>query len=329
MPGGQRFENGDGLYGRRRCHPLVRSAVILDLPFEDGADDHGDRVVAAMLNAAGLQMQDLACPRPHEVRDDDKAGGIQHVDHVREVTDCADRVRTLGLVESCLLQCSRRRVGTGVDAATALAGQGHRFGVDLPCPQDAGCTVGDEVDGPLDQGDGDIVRGMWPAPGVSLAHAGDLAVAASRKGIELQPVTEVIAKAVEVGEQVEVLLHGRRGQRGPRDAGPLRERALELQQRRGVEIGKARETRLIHPTHQFAQVLKVASHGTCAQRQPGTQRATADERDKLPAALQQRRIPVVGETPPAGECEVPAQSNGSGLFERVGRLEEPDRVLPS
>jgi len=37
MPGGERLENGDGLHGRWRCHPLVGSTVILGLALEDGA----------------------------------------------------------------------------------------------------------------------------------------------------------------------------------------------------------------------------------------------------------------------------------------------------
>ena len=54
LPGHHMALLGDGLYGRRRCHPLVWPAVILDLLLEDGTQDYGDRVVAAMLNAADL-----------------------------------------------------------------------------------------------------------------------------------------------------------------------------------------------------------------------------------------------------------------------------------
>ena len=43
------------------------SSMVFGLALEDGADDHGDRVVvtvAATLNATGLQMQDLAALGP-------------------------------------------------------------------------------------------------------------------------------------------------------------------------------------------------------------------------------------------------------------------------
>jgi hypothetical protein len=67
----------------------VRNTVEIGLMLEDGADDDGEHVsgaaVAALLNAAGLQMQDLAHPRPHEVGDDDEAGGVEHIDPEREL----------------------------------------------------------------------------------------------------------------------------------------------------------------------------------------------------------------------------------------------------
>ena len=115
----------------------------------------------------------------------------------------------------------------------------------------------------------------------------------------------------------------------PPDAGTLLEPALEGQQRRGVEAGKARDTRLIHPAHQLTQVLEIVGSGPCTLRQPRTQRAAADQGDEPPAALQQRRVPLVGETPPVGEREAPANAYRFRFFQRGGRLEDPERIVPS
>ncbi|MDO9166842.1 MAG: hypothetical protein Q7U13_12115 [Rhodoferax sp.] len=63
--------------------------MVVGLTFEDGADDHGDSVigvaVAALLYAAGLQMQDFADPRPHQVGYDGEAGSVEHIDPDREL----------------------------------------------------------------------------------------------------------------------------------------------------------------------------------------------------------------------------------------------------
>ena len=333
MPGRQGFKNGDSGDRRGRRNPLVRPPGVFGLMLEDGADDHGDLVVGhgagTTLHAASLKIQDLAQPRPDEVGDDDKACRVEHVDRQRKVVDRQDWPRLTRHLDACVLQRARCRVRAGIDEATTLVGCRRGRRVDVPGLQDRGCTVAHQADGALDQRYRHGLRGIRPAADVRVAHAGDLTVAAAGERVDAQSVVELVAKAMEVGEQVEILLHRRGGECITPRSGALGERALKPQQCRRVEIGEAREAGLIHPAHKLAQVHEVAGRRACALRQAGAQRAAADKRDELLAAVQQPCIPRFHEDVTAGEFETPVDSHRLGFFESVRRLEDPDRVVPT
>src|SRR5580658_1479289 len=85
------FEYRNGVHGRRRRDPLVAAAVVSGLALEDRTHDHGKALIAGRLwgrkrlHAARLQMENLACPRPNEIDDDDEARRVEHVEKVREI----------------------------------------------------------------------------------------------------------------------------------------------------------------------------------------------------------------------------------------------------
>ena len=221
--------------------PPMRAAVVLALLLENGADDdgHGIGVRLVRLDAAGFQEQDFTGSCADEIRDDNEAGRVEHIDRERYVCNRCQGLISPGYLESGPLQFARCFNPAGLAAYSALLGRCHGIGVDLSRFQNVSGPVGDEVDGLLYERHGNFVRRVRPPAYFSVAHARDIANGAPGKRVELQSIADLIAQTIEIREQVQILLHRRFGEPIAGGASAFRDRAVKLPHRGGVEIGKA------------------------------------------------------------------------------------------
>jgi hypothetical protein len=251
----------------------VGAAIESRLALEDGADDDGDgsvgRATIKASHAPGPQVQDLADARTHQVGEDDVASCIEHVDALHELGHRWHRPLDVRPGIAGAPQRPRRLPGVGV-AVEARRG-GRTLSVDLSGMQDLGGVIGHDVHGGLKQCDRHGVGGVGPGTMQPLAIAGSLVVAAAWERIDLQAIVQVGAKAIEVGEQVQMPLHRRRrSQRSP-GRGEFPQPTLKLQKCRCIQIGKANEPFMVHPAHQETQREEIVQYGTRPQRQSGAQ----------------------------------------------------------
>ena len=273
-------------------------------------------------------MQDLADTRPDQIRDDDEARCVEHVDPRNEIGDRKHGSLRVGVRSASAAQRSRCPARMGVAAIADRSCCRRRLSVGLARQQDARGVIAHHVDGGQNQGDRSAVRRMGPRPAQSVVIAGSLAMVAAGKRIDVQTILQLVAKPVEASQQVQVPLHCRGGTRRPSNHRARREPVLKLQQRRRVEIGEPGEAFLVHPAQERTEGEEVLPDGAWAQRQTRAWRTIADEADQLSAGPQQRSIASVGEAPPVTKREVPAQPHRFPLVESVGRREDPDHVLP-
>jgi len=182
--------------------------------------------------------------RTYHVGEDDIASRIEHVDSQHEFGHRWHRPFDAWLGIAGAPQRSRRPPGMGVAVEVRRGDRG--LSVDLSGMQDLGGDMGHDVHGGLKQRDRHGVRGLGPGAAQPLAIAGGLAMAATWEGLDLQAIVQVGAKAIEVGEQVQMPLHRRRRSRRAPDHGKLRQPALKLQKCRCIQNGKANKALLVH-----------------------------------------------------------------------------------
>ena len=80
--------------------------------------------------------------------------------------------------------------------------------MNLPGPQNVSGVVSHHIDGALYQRNGYTIRGIGPGSFLRLyARFGDVTMASSREWIDLKSVIKIIAKTIEVSQQVQMRLH--------------------------------------------------------------------------------------------------------------------------
>ena len=98
----------------------------------------------------------------------------------------------------------------------------------------------------------DSIGRVGPATPVGPAKPRELQQALPGTGIDREAVIELVAKLVQVHEEAEVMLNGNRRYAAARVLPASGNRALEAQERGGIEIGIPAETFFIHPPDEGA-----------------------------------------------------------------------------
>src|SRR5438477_7606863 len=303
-----------------RSHPLMSPTVVSAVALEDSACDHLDRCSAVhagrrtRLDAASAQMQYLAHPGTHEICNHHKAGCIEHVDEIAQILNPEDPLDAPGGIDRYrpdrikdrniavgVLANTRERIGHG--HAVCLSGSKH---IDGPHLQ--------ELDGPLDQRDGNRVRRVLAIAGPT-ESARELAWTTAHEWVYQKPVPELIAKPEQVRQHIVVL-----AQRARRDIVTMRalaprEHMSELQDRFDIELLETTVSLAVHPDQKWSHAKEMPYRGTCPLRKAREERSGAHRRDQLLGSLAKRFIGGISESATTRQSEVPENLQPRFLLE--------------